>query len=224
MPIPLLTTKLYAPPRRLDMVSRPRLLQKLKHGLHHGHRVTLVSAPAGFGKTTLVSAWLFEKDEGTRSGLKDESKEPKKKLHSASRLSISHPSKAAWLSLDAGDNDPVRFLTYLVATLQKEVDSLGQSIQDMLASPPLPPLETLITVLVNDLTTVAGSLVLVLDDYHVISAEAIHRAVQFLIEHQPPNFHLMLTTRADPPLSLARWRVCYQITEIRVDDLRFSLA
>jgi LuxR family maltose regulon positive regulatory protein len=216
MAFPVLTTKLYAPPPRADAVARPQLLARLTRGLSQGCRLTLVSAPAGFGKTTLVSQWLTErmKDEGGRMRLGSDANASPSSL-------IPHPSSFAWLSLDEDDNDPARFLTYLVAALQSVDAGLGQALQAMEATPP--PLGTAVTLLVNDLAASAVPLVLVLDDYHAIAAEVIHRAVQQLIDHRPLTLHLALVTRADPPLPIARWRACGEITEVRAGDLRFSL-
>jgi LuxR family maltose regulon positive regulatory protein len=202
MSIPLLRTKLYVPPVRSELVSRPRLIERLDAGLGQngfqeslgfGRKLTLVSAPAGFGKTTLVAEWL--------NGLQ---------------------RPFAWLSLDEGDNDPVRFVSYLIAALQSVDGSLGQAAQNLMGSPQLPPMETLVTLLVNDITATPEPFVLVLDDYHAIDTAWIHGALEFLIAHQPPQLHLVLTTRQEPPLSLPRLRVRDQVTELREDDLRFT--
>jgi len=203
MSAPLLTTKLYIPPVRPGLVSRPRLIERLNAGLHC--KLTLVSAPAGFGKTTLLSEWVA----GCRRPV-------------------------AWLSLDESDNDPVRFLPYLVGALQKVDETIGQSVQGLLQSPPLPPgasaspdqaewIEALITTLINDITTVATAFTLVVDDYHLIHAASIHQAVQFLLGHQPPQLHLVIVTREDPPLPLPRLRARGQVSEIRERELRFTV-
>jgi LuxR family maltose regulon positive regulatory protein len=197
MSIPLLTTKLYIPRVRSGLVSRPRLIERLDAGLDQnqgfGRKLTLVAAPAGFGKTTLVAEWL--------NGLQ---------------------RPFAWLSLDEGDNDPVRFVSYLIAALQTVESSLGRAAQNLLGSPQLPPMESLVTLLVNDITATPEPFVLVLDDYHAIDTAWIHGALEFLIAHQPPQLHLVLTTRQEPPLPLPRLRVRDQVTELREDDLRFS--
>jgi LuxR family maltose regulon positive regulatory protein len=202
MSVPLLTTKLYIPPVRSELVSRPRLIERLDAGLGQngfqeslglGRKLTLVSAPAGFGKTTLVAEWL--------NGLQ---------------------RPFAWLSLDEGDNDPVRFVSYLIAALQTVDERLGRAAQNLLGSPQLPPMESLVTLLVNDITATPEPCVLVLDDYHAIDTAWIHGALEFLIAHQPPQLHLVLTTRQEPPLSLPRLRVRDQVTELREDDLRFT--
>jgi LuxR family maltose regulon positive regulatory protein len=192
MPTALLMTKLYMPPSRPELVPRPRLMQQLDQGVQR--RLTLISAPAGFGKTTLVSAWIRE------TGI-----------------------PAAWLSLDAEENDPARFLTYLVAALQSVDEALGQGLTDSLQSSQPPVKEDLLTTLINQIAALPYRLVLVLDDYHLITAAAVHEAVAFLLEHLPPQMHLVITTRADPPLPIARLRGRGQLTELRQTDLRFSL-
>ena len=175
MATPLLATKLYIPPPRANLVPRPRLIRQLDEGL--GQRLTLVSAPAGFGKTTLVTEWL----------------------HGADR-------PFTWLSLDEGDNDLVRFLTYLVAALQQIDGDIGQAAQSLLGAPQLPSVPSLVTVLMNDIAATPTPFALVLDDYHLIHAPSIHQAVRFLLEHQPPQMHLVIITREDPPLPLPRLR------------------
>lgn len=188
----LLTTKLYIPPPRPDAVNRPRLLARLDAGLHG--RLTLVSAPAGFGKTTLVSAWV--------SG-------------------CGRP--VAWLSLDAGDNDPTRFLAYLTAAVQSLAPGVGGGVLTALRAPQPPPLEAILTALVNEIAALPTPFLLVLDDYHVIEAAAVDEALAFLIDHLPPPLHLVIATRQDPPLALARLRARGQLTEVRAADLRFTL-
>jgi LuxR family maltose regulon positive regulatory protein len=190
---PLLSTKLYVPPPRAELVSRPRLVERLRAGLTR--KLTLVSAPAGFGKTTLITEWL----------------------HSTA------PAPAvAWLSLEVSDNDAVRFIRYLVAALQTINQEVGRAVEPLLGSPQVPALESLVTLLINDFAAIPQSFVFVLDDYHAIHLPAIHQAVEFLIEHQPPQMHLLLSTRQDPPLPLPRLRVGGQVTEIREQDLRFT--
>jgi LuxR family maltose regulon positive regulatory protein len=191
MSAPLLTTKLYIPPVRPELVSRPRLVERLDAGA--GCKLTLVSAAAGFGKTTLVAEWLNH---------------------------VQCPR--TWLSLDRGDNDPVQFGTYLVAALQVVDEGIGQAALSLLGSPQVPPLESLMTLLINDIAASPQRFVLVLDDYDTIRAEAIHGAVEFLIEHQPPQMQLVLVTRQDPPLPLPRLRVRRQVVEITEQDLRFT--
>jgi LuxR family maltose regulon positive regulatory protein len=193
MSTPILTTKLFTPPPRPGSVIRPRLLDQMDKGLHR--KLTLVSAPAGFGKTTLCSDWLARCER-----------------------------PAAWLSLDEGDNDPVRFLTYLVAALQTITAAVGKGVLSMLQSPQLPPIESMLTILLNEIITIPDNFALVLDDYHVIDAPPIDQALTFLLEHLPPRMHLVIATREDPQLPLARLRVQGQLTELRVTDLRFTLS
>jgi LuxR family maltose regulon positive regulatory protein len=190
----LLTTKLYVPPVRPELVARSRLVQRLQAGLR-SHRLTLISAPAGFGKTTLVTEWLQGLD-----------------------------CPVAWLSLDEGDNDPVRFFTYLVAALQGMEGSVGSTVQSLVQAAEPPPLESLVTALINDVAARPTPFVLVLDDYHLIGGLAVHEAVGFMLEHQPPQRHLVIATREDPPLPLPRLRARGQMTELRASDLRFTAA
>lgn len=192
----LLRTKLYAPPTRAELVPRPRLLERLNAGLAEHRKLTLVSAPAGYGKTTLVAAWLAQQTD--------------KHLRSA------------WLSLDAEDNDPARFAAYLLAALQGIDASLGQGLQPLLEMAHLPPLPILLEQLLNELLALETQGVLVLDDYHVLTNPLLHETLAYFIEHQPPQLHLVLTTREDPPLPLARLRARAQLTELRTHDLRFT--
>ncbi len=193
MSTPILATKLYLPPPRPRVVPRPRLVERLKEGLHG--KLTLISAPAGFGKTTLVSEWL---------------------------ASCGRP--AAWLSLDEGDSDPTRFLTYFVAALQTMVANLGEGVLRALQSPQPPPTESLLTGLLNEIATIPDDFVLVLDDYHAVDATPVDQVLTFLLEHLPPQMHLVITTREDPQLPLARLRARGQMTELRAADLRFTPA
>jgi LuxR family maltose regulon positive regulatory protein len=193
MVTPLLTTKLYIPPVRRDLVSRLRLIERLSDGLHRGHRLTLVSAPAGFGKTTLLSEWV-----------------------ATCRRPI------AWLALDSGDNDPARFLAYLIAALQTIEDSVGTGVLDRFQAPQPPPMEESLTALINQIDSISPSFVLVLDDYHLITAQRIHEALAFLLDHPPQNMHLVVATRADPPWQFARLRGRGQLTELRLADLQFT--
>ncbi len=202
---PILATKLYIPPPRPKVVLRPLLLARLNEGLHR--KLTLIAAPAGFGKTTLVSAWLAGAGErwiGTPLG------------------------RVAWLSLDAGDADLIRFLTHLVAALQTVAPNFGAGVLAMLQSPQPPQepagIEAILTPLLNELTTLPDHVVLVLDDYHVLEAKSIDLALTFLIDHLPPQLHLVITTREDPQLPLARLRAQGQLTELRAADLRFTAA
>jgi LuxR family maltose regulon positive regulatory protein len=193
MSTPILATKLYIPPPRPKVVPRPRLLERLNEGLHR--KLTLIAAPAGFGKTTLVSEWIAGCDR-----------------------------PVAWLSLDDGDNDPTRFLTYLVAALRTIVPNIGEGVMVVLQSPAPapPPAESILTTLLNEITTIPDNFVLVLDDYHVIDAKRVDSALTFLLEHLPPQMRLVIATREDPQLPLARLRARDQLTELRVTDLRFT--
>lgn len=193
--IPLLATKLAAPPPRLDLVRRPQLIERLNEAVRH--RLTLISAPAGFGKTTLLAEWRT-------------SPPPARKL------------PTAWLTLDERDDDPLRFWTYVIEALGGISADVGRGAQALLQSPQAPHIETVLTVLVNALATISFDFALVLDDYHLIGAEAIQQGLAFLLDHMPPKMHLILATRADPPVALARLRTCGQLTELRAHDLRFA--
>jgi LuxR family maltose regulon positive regulatory protein len=212
----ILTTKLFIPPPRPELVPRPRLIAQLNDGLQHTPGVTLVSAPAGFGKTTLVSHWLSAKIEGR------EMKGETSRNHDASSF-YPLPFKAAWLSLDVDDNDPVRFFTYLVAALETVLPDVGSDVLALLQSPQPLPLKSFLTMLINNITaTNLVRFVLVLDDYHLITATEIHEAFTFLLDHLPPQMHLVVAGRADPDLPLARLRARSQLTELRETNLRFT--
>lgn len=187
----LLTTKLYLPPIRAHLVPRPRLTQRLNEGL--SHKLTLISAPAGFGKTTLLSEWI---------------------PHSEWCVT--------WVSLDEGDNDPTRFWSYFIAGLQRLNPELGKTALLLFQSPQPPPLESCLTTLLNEIATFPEPFVLVLDDYHVIENASLHEAITFLLDYLPPQLHLFITTRTDPPFSLSRLRGREQLTELRAGDLRFT--
>ena len=191
MSTPILATKLHIPRPRTNVVLRLRLIERLNEGLHR--KLTLISAPAGFGKTTLVSTWLADCDRAV-----------------------------AWLSLDEGDNDSIRFLTYLIAAMQTIAPTIGDGVLAVLQSPQAPPIEPVLTALLNEISTVPDAFVLVLDDYHVIDTTPVDHALTFLLEHLPPPMHLVITTRADPQLPLARLRVRDQLTELRAAELRFT--
>ncbi len=193
MATPLLQTKLYIPPARPELVSRPRLIERLNAGLDR--KLTLVSAPAGFGKTTLLSEWV---------------------------TGCTRP--VAWLSLDEGDNDPAHFLAYFIATIQTIHQDIGQSLVTASQSSQPLAIQAILTALINDISTIAERFTLVLDDYHLITAQPIHDGLGFLLDHLPPQLHLVLATRADPPLPLARLRARGQLTELRQSDLRFTTA
>ena len=216
MSSPILATKLYIPLPRLKVVLRPRLIERLNEGLQRRPGVMLISAPAGFGKTTLVSKWI----EDCRLLSADWAS-------SANRQAISNPQskignlKFAWLSLDEGDNDPARFLIYLIAALQTIAPQVGEVTLGALQSSQPPPMDVLLTALLNDLITL-GDVVLVLDDYHVIESPPIDEALTFLVDHLPPPLRLVMASREDPQLPLARLRARGQLTELRAADLRFT--
>ena len=187
----VLATKLYVPLPRPKVVFRLRLVARLDEGLYH--KLTLISAPAGFGKTTLVSEWV-----------------------------VSAERPVAWLSLDEGDNDLARFLAYLVAALQTVMADMGEGLLAMLRSPQPPSIETMLTALLNEIAATPNHFILVLDDYHILDAQSIDQALTFLLEHLPPQMHMVIATREDPQLPLARLRVQGQLTELRAADLRFT--
>ncbi|MBL7065917.1 MAG: tetratricopeptide repeat protein [Anaerolineae bacterium] len=220
MSSPLLKTKLYIPPVRPEVVPRPRLIERLNARLLHKRNLTLISAPAGFGKTTLLSEWVSHLETRFLG----------KNLVSGPRPPV------AWVSLDEGDNDPIRFWAYFVAALRtlalSQVEGIeahiGEGVLSAFQAPQLPPIEAVLTTLINEIAAVPqgdheGHLyVLILDDYHLITAQPIHDALTFLLNHLPGNMHLVIATRADPPLPLARLRGRGQLTELRLTDLRFT--
>ena len=195
MPDRLLETKFHIPPWRAGGVIRPRLLEQIQAGLNEHRKLTLVSAPAGYGKTTLVTGWLDSIKEGTRM---------------------------AWLSIEKGDNAPARFLGYWMTALQRMGDFELESFQSLLDMPQLPSIQNILDEVINALTALEDQAVLVLDDYHAIINPIIHEALEYFIDHQPTQVHLILTTREDPPLPLPRLRARGQMTEIRASDLRFT--
>ena len=190
----LLQTKFYIPPTHSELVPRPRLIKELNAGM--AKKLALVCAPAGFGKTTLIADWVRQNDLRRR---------------------------AAWLSLDEADNNPNRFWTYTIAALQTVEPDIGQTALAMLGAPQVPPIENLLTDLINQMAAMSEAIVLVLDDYHVIETPDIHQGLCFLLDHAPPGFHLVIVAREDPPLPLPQLRVQRQITELRDHDLRFTL-
>lgn len=185
----LLSTKLFVPQAKANLVLRARLTQKIKAGL--GGKLTLVSAPAGFGKTTLLVSWLTESQQPT-----------------------------AWVSLDEADNEPRRFLSHVITALGAFRPQLSERLMRLLKTDTA--LDALLTNLVNELSAEARPISLVLDDYHLIQNERVHKALTFLLEHAPPHFTVLMTTRTDPPLPLPRLRVRGELTELRASDLRFS--
>ena len=193
---PLVSTKLRPSQTRPKLVARPRLAERLDP--ESGRKLTLLSAPAGFGKTTLLGKWLESRVDGDRS--------------------------VAWLSVDAGDNDPVRFLSYLVAALRRGTgeEGFGEGALAALHSPQPLRMEAMLGALVNEISSLESELDLVLDDYHLIESEDVHGIVSFLLEHLPEGTHLVVSGRADPPLPLARLRARDQITELNAAELSFT--
>ena len=160
----ILTTKLFIPPPRPVRVSRPRLIEQLNTGLHR--KLTLISAPAGFGKTTLVTDWIDSTQSGATTGTKVD-------------------KKIAWLSIDEGDNDPTRFLAYMIAALRTVDQNLANGIRSALQSPQAPAIEAALSLLINEISVLPSQLILVLDDYHLIEARSVHDALTFLLEKSP---------------------------------------
>src|SRR5215217_5132476 len=191
---PLLSIKLSVPSVRSSLVPRTRLSERLDEGLER--KLTLLSAPAGFGKTTLLSSWIRElSGDGW---------------------------PVTWLSVDSGDNDPARFWRYLVTATDQLQPGSGTTALALLGSPQPPPIEAVLTTVLNELGTMPAEAMLVLDDYHLIEARAIHEALAFLIDHLPARMHLVIATRADPPLPLARLRARDALNELRAGELRFG--
>ncbi|MBI1280095.1 MAG: LuxR family transcriptional regulator [Anaerolineaceae bacterium] len=187
----ILATKLYKLMLRPGSVLRPRLIERLNAGL--SGKLTLMSAPAGFGKTTLVSEWISNSDHAS-----------------------------ACLTLDENDSDPFRFLTYLIAALETIAPKMGAGIRHKMGSPQPPPIDSVLTPLLNAIASISDDFVLILDDYHLLDSTEIDSALSFLIDNQPPQMHLVIATREDPRLPLARLRAHGQLTEIRAADLRFT--
>ena len=197
MPAALLETKLFLPRPRRGLVPRPRLSERLDRG--SASKLMLVSAPAGFGKTTLLAEWL-----------------------AAGPAAPTDERSAAWLSLDRGDNDPASFWTYVVAALRTVEPGIGASTVALLQERQPPPIETVLTTLLNDLAAITSDIVLVLDDYHVVDAQDVQDGMAFLLDHLPPHMHLVIASRADPALPLARLRARGELVETRAADLRFQ--
>jgi LuxR family maltose regulon positive regulatory protein len=190
----LLETKLYIPKLRHSLVVRPRLIERLSRGAES--KLTLISAPAGFGKTTVLAEWLAAVPAGGPS--------------------------AAWLSLDPGDAGPASFWTYVIAALQTVVPEVGAAALSLLQASRPPPIEAVLAPLLNELSAVSNDIVLVLDDYHVVDAPDVQGGMAFLLEHLPPHLHVVIASRADPALPLARLRAGGELVEIRAADLRFT--
>jgi LuxR family maltose regulon positive regulatory protein len=186
----MLATKFFIPSPRGNWIARPRLTQRLDEGRER--KLTLISAPAGFGKTTLLSSWIDQR-----------------------HLAV------AWLSLDVGDNDPRRFLAYLIAALETRHAGIGETAASLLQSTQR-SLESVVTLLINALSTLPDEITLVLDDYHLVDAPAVHSTLTFLLDHAPPQLHLIIATRVDPHVPLARLRARGELMELRAADLRFT--
>lgn len=193
MSTPIIATKFYIPAPRSQSAHRRRLTDRLNMGLHR--KLTLISAPAGYGKTTLVCEWLAE-----------------------CRRPI------AWLSLEQGDNELTRFITYLISAFQTIKEKIGESVLAVLQSPQPTPTESILTALINQLAAIPSPFILVLDDYHTASSKEVDEVISFLLDHLPKQMHLVITTREDPEISLPRLRVLDQLTELRTGDMRFTLA
>ena len=189
----LLATKLFVPSPRPGLVLRPRLMEQLDSALNSPF--TLVSAPAGFGKTTVLTQWI----RGIRPG-----------------------TKFGWIQLDAGDNDPVRFWDYLIAAVRKQHADAGSTASSMLHSPQTFGTDSVLSSLLNDLADIRDDFVLVIDDYHLIKSEAIHGGLSFLVDHCPLKLHLIVATRVDPMMPLAHFRGRGTMIEVGADDLRFT--
>jgi ATP/maltotriose-dependent transcriptional regulator MalT len=197
VPTALLETKFFVPRSRRGLVPRPRLSERLDRGA--ASKLMLVSASAGFGKTTLLAEWL-----------------------AAGPAAPADRRLAAWLSLDRGDSDPASFWTYVIAALQTVASGVGESALALLRATQPPPIETVLTVLLNDLGVIAADIVLVLDDYHVIDARDVQDGMAFLLDHLPARLHVVIAGRADPALPLARLRARGELAEIRAAELRFT--
>ena len=192
----LLNTKLYIPPVPPELVSRPHLIERFNAGLHR--KLTVISAPAGFGKTTLLTEWShLEADDSSNRAI-------------------------AWLSLDTDDNDPNRFWLYFIAALQTIQPTIGERCQSMLQSPSPPPTKSILTILINEISSLSRTVVLILDDFHVIVSQQIQEDIGFLLDHLPPQIRLIISSRMDPALPLASLRGRGQLSELRTADLRFT--
>lgn len=203
-PETILRTKFFPPPTHRNIVARPRLLNKLAGTFSPETRLTLICAPAGFGKTTVVTEWLnrIKSDHSPLTGGAE--------------------VKFSWITFDEADNDPIHFWRYIITAMQNIDPHLGESIHPVLYAPTQPPFRTLLGKLVNDILSVGLEFILVWDDYNYIENEFIHDSVNLLIDNLPPLVHLVITTRSDPPLQLARRRVRGELCELRAADLRFT--
>lgn len=208
----LLQTKLYVPRVRSSLVPRPRLIKRLNQGWQAGHKLTLISAPAGFGKTTLVVDWGMQMAQSVR-------------VHAQNHNELANSAPVphmCWLSLDEEDAELLRFLTYFIAALQTALPTIGEDVMAALQSPQPPSAELCLTALINEIASLRNNFILVLDDYHLIDALPADNALAFFIDHLPPQMHLVITTREDPQLPLSRLRARNQLTDLRAADLRFT--
>jgi LuxR family maltose regulon positive regulatory protein len=187
----MLLTKLHIPPARNNIVHRSVLHEKLNIGM--SRKLILISAPAGFGKTTVVSDWI------------DQTKIP-----------------AAWFSLDNGDNDPVDFLSYIISGIQSIHKEFGQAALKLLNSPNKPSVESIASLLINEILNINQNFLLVLDDFHLIKSKEVINLISYLLDHIPGNIHLVILTRSDPALSLSKLRSQHQLVDLRSSDLSFS--
>jgi LuxR family transcriptional regulator, maltose regulon positive regulatory protein len=203
MSIPLLGTKFLIPPLRSQLIRRPRLVDIFTPGLEPTCRLILVCAPAGYGKTTLLREWIQTNTEKNAAG---------------DRL----PYQFAWINLDQGDDDLAIFLAYLVAALQKVQPGIGKGLLTGLQNPRPLPVQSLATLLINELTDISSPILLILDDYHLIQSQLINDFLSFLIEHKPATFYLVVSSRAEPALQVARLRARGQLVEVRQRDLEFT--
>ena len=189
----LLTTKFYVPPLRSELISRRHLVEKLMQGLDCS--LILVSAPAGYGKTTVLSDLVHN---------------------------IEPDIKTTWISLDSTDNDPVTFWNYFITALGNIEQGIGDDALSILHSPGSSPTDLLLTTLINEINKITSDFFFILDDYHVIESQPVHEAVTFILDHIPGKMHLVIATPTDPPLPLARLRGRRSMIEIRTNDLRFT--
>ncbi len=218
----LLQTKLRPPHLAATLVRRQALFARLDEGLDRTPGVTLLSAPAGFGKTTLVSQWLEARGQGSGSG--DQRSGAGGQGSGVRETTFGKGFRAAWVSLDGGDNDPVRFWRYVLTACQVFRPDLGGAGLELLHTSRQPPFEVMLTAFLNELTQLPHRSLLVLEDYHLITSPQIHQAVTFFLDHLPATLHLVMLTRSDPPLPLARLRARGALNELRSADLRFTPA
>lgn len=196
MSFPILETKLFIPRPVRDSINRDLLIRKLETNVEAEIPLVLLSAPAGYGKTSLLSEWIIKQE------LKD--------------------IQFVWISLDAADNDPIRFLTYLGIALNQILPGIKAWTEQLLAAPTLPNVHEVITVLINQLNNIQKSVVLVFDDFHVIKNTIIHEAIDFLVDHLPRHVHVVISSRSDPPIKLHRLRARGHVVELRMQDFRFT--